>query len=180
MKIAVIVPTYTFNAPLGKMATDNIKIWKKQADDVIVTEDGGGFYKDLASECDLYMLHKNIGVAASMNLAWKVALVRGADFVAIADSDVTWWEGDLKDLCIPGKVGIPYNLSNPAAKLIAPMLVVPSEVAAERGMYNDYDGKKKRMDGFDPEYYMVIRDLLFQEKSCKIWHIGSATRGKLR
>jgi hypothetical protein len=179
MRLAVIVPTYTLNTELATMATENAKVWKTQCDDLIISEDGGGFYKGLYEVADLYMLHRNIGVAASMNLAWRVALVRGADYVAIADSDVTWSEGLLTDLCIPGKIGIPVNRQHPHIRIIAPMLVVPKEVAFERGIYNDYNGKEKRMDGFDFEYYAAVKDLVTQVDSCIIDHVGSATRGKL-
>jgi hypothetical protein len=178
MKVAVIVPTFTMDEDLGKMAADNAKIWKTQCDDLIITEDDGGYYRDLARAADLYMLHRNLGVAANMNLAWKVALVRGADYVAIADSDVTWKEGSLKNLCIPGKIGVPViDKVGPRAigtSIIAPMLVVPKEVAAERGIYNDGGGF--RMEGFDYEYYHVVKDLIVQVESCIISHIGSATR----
>jgi hypothetical protein len=179
MRIAVIIPTFTMDEDLGKMAADNAKIWKTRCDDLVVSEDGG-YYRDLARTADLYLMHERLGPAANMNLAWKIALVRGADYVAIADSDVTWVQGSLKDLCIPGKIGVPViDKVGPRAittSIIAPMLVVPKEVAYERGIYNDGGGF--RMEGFDYEYYNVVRDLIIQVESCIIKHIGSATRSR--
>lgn len=181
-KIAVIVPTFTLTEQLGKMAADNARIWKTQCDDLIITEDGGGYYRDLARTADLYMLHQNLGPAANMNLAWKTAVMRGAEYVAIADSDVTWAGGSLRDLCIPGKIGVPVKSKvgpeRISVTLIAPMLVVPRLVAIERGIYPE--NPHMRNEAFDYAYYRGVSDLLVQVESCIIDHIGSATIGITR
>src|SRR5712664_2058254 len=117
MKLAMVIPTYTITPELAIMTINHCKVWKEQNVDLILCEDGGGFFRGLYDIADLYILHKNIGVAANSNLGWRIALMeREADFVAIVDSDVSWAKGNLNDLCIPGKVGIPINRRSPGSR----------------------------------------------------------------
>ena len=171
-KLTVIVPTYTISEQLCIMASQNALIWKQQADELIISEDAQ-YCRSLARIPDIYLLHPNLGPCENMNLAWKLALVQGADYVAIADSDVTWASGSLRDMCIPGKVTIPINNQHPDMHLVAPMVVVPATVAAERGLYECLG---HRNEGFDYRLQQRVRDILETVESCKIDHIGSASR----
>ena len=174
MKLTIVIPTYS-DGPHGwcDMAATNARVWKDHCDELIITEDGT-YCQQLHDLADLYILHPRLWVPENMNLGWKTALGRGADFVIMMDSDVEYVSGDLHDLCVPGKVAVPRIVQHPESISVAPMLSVPREVALERGYYNN-GGGKYNLYHFDADYQSRILDLLTGVKTVKISHVGGAT-----
>lgn len=181
MKLSMIVPTYTTDARRLDMAKHTCKVWRDQVDELILIEDGGAFSEELAKIAHIYIYHAdNIGVCLNMNMGWQLAHARGADFVAIADSDVQLFKGSVRQLCVPNKVCVPAVAQHPtSAAFVAPMLCVAREITDKIGMYDDRGGAH-RNEGFDPEYQARLHayDSLALTKINEviIWHTGGATR----
>lgn len=161
------------------MEIANASGWKDKCDELIICEDGGEYSEELEKIATVYMYHPNMGVCHTMNLGWSLALSRGADFVTMMDSDVSWVEGDLRDMCIPGKITVPVVIEYPNTAFIAPMLCTPKEVTAEHGVY---DCKNRRNEGFDAEMDKWARPIVQRVDSVKVSHrgplgvVGGATR----
>lgn len=175
-KIAVVIPTFSSNQTRCAIAAKTAASWKDQCDDLILTEDSAYCY-DLHVLADLYLLHDQLWPAANMNLGWQIALSRGADYVAIMDMDAYWVSGDLREACIPGKVVVPSIVQHPETVTVAPMLIVPKEVAAERGFY--YADKFPRLQSFDADYHVRVGDILVQSRQLKVFHEGGCVTGNI-
>lgn len=80
------------------------------------------------------------------------------------------YQGNLKDLCIPGKVTSPFGNQN-VPHLWGAFFVVPKEVAKERGLLLE----EMKMYASDSEYDMRVRDIFQCVPSVEILHTGSAT-----
>lgn len=170
-KLSVVLPVYSIRPAICKMEIENSKIWKREVDELIVTEDGP-YCQELHELADLYLLHPRLGACNNMIVGWQVALSRGADYVVLVDSDVTLINGHLRDMCVPGRVTIPKTIvPSSVPGLIAPMVCIPKTVVLERGMYD----KRFFMDGHDTEYQTRISDLI-ESVDITISHIQGGTR----
>lgn len=140
-KLTIVIPTYSGpNHGWCENAAANAKVWKEHCDELIITEDGR-YCEGLHEVADLYILHPRLWPADNMNLGWKIALDRGADYVLIMDSDVKYFTGNVRDLCVPDQVSVPAVIQHPDSVSIAPCLCVPKEVTAKVGMYDSQGGK---------------------------------------
>jgi len=103
MSLSIVIPTYTLNLDLKNMAMTCAKSYK--CDELIITEDAGGYDRELRDIADTYIYNnRNGGFTVNVNRGWRQAT---GDFVAIVSSDTFLVSGDLKDLCIEGKVTSP-------------------------------------------------------------------------
>lgn len=180
MTVALMVPAYSRDNDLVFMTVENIKAWLLLVDFVVVSEDYE--YHPLIDEVsDYYVLHPHVGVADSSNIGWALAYDRGADYVIICDSDVRPHKNmeSVNELCIPDKVAVPLCQGWPDRASVAPMMVVPREVAHERGMYDSCEGRHS-MKHFDADYQVRVRDIIEHVTSFEIVHLngGSQTTGK--
>lgn len=169
-KLTIVIPAYSREG-LGEMAAENLEAWDGQCDEIIVSEDWE-YCEALAKIADFYILHSTLGTAESTNLAWKMAYERGADFVAIMDTDVRWHSGSLRDLCVRGQVSVPRCVQFPERISVAPMMVVPFGVALFSGYYNPAVGALK---WFDQDFGSRVRQITKKVDSLEIDHIGGAT-----
>lgn len=178
-RIAIVIPTYSVRPGLLKMEIDNATVWRSLCEELIICEDGGEYSEELEKIATEYMFHPNIGVCQNMNLGWELALSRGAEYVVIMDSDVSYVEGDLRSLCTPEVVSVPQVIEYPDTEFIAPMLCVPRSVSDRVGLY---DCRNRRNEGFDAELDKLVRPIVRKVESFKISHrgpmgfIGGATR----
>jgi GT2 family glycosyltransferase len=108
-RLSLIVPTYSINDSLTKMAVDCVKSYKNQVDEVVISEDSGIYREELYELADIYVLHPNVGYSKNTNMAWKVAT---GDFALVVNSDTTLQEGSLGDLCIANTVASPLMIEN--------------------------------------------------------------------
>lgn len=174
-KVAVVIPSYSDSILHGEWAAKTALTWKPLCDDLIISDDAG-YYEALHQVADLYLLHEQLWCADNMNLGWKVALARGADFVAIMDMDAHWVSGSLRDACIPGKVTVPSIVQHPDTVNIGPMFIVPKEIAAERGFLSNGDGNWKTA-WFDADYHQRVVDIITQVPELKVFHEGGSVTG---
>lgn len=175
-KVAVVIPSFSDNQTRGAIAATTAKTWRDQCDDLIITEDSGYWY-ELHAIADLYILHKQLWPAGNMNLGWQIALARGADFVAIMDMDAYRVSGSLREACVAGKVVVPSIVQHPETVSVAPMLIVPKEIAVERGYY---DAERfPRLQSFDADYHVRVGDILVQSRQLKVHHDGGSVTGNI-
>ncbi len=164
MKLSIVIPTYTLTKDLEKIALRAVLSYKKQADEVIISEDGGKFSLQLMKVADIYCYSKhNVGFTKNVNRGWKIA---SGDFVAIVNSDTYLVEGNLKDLCIKDKVTSPVITNQHIDGLAGPFWVTPKEVAKEKG----YLIEAMKTYYSDEEYKRRIANIFQKVPSVKIWH----------
>jgi glycosyltransferase involved in cell wall biosynthesis len=163
-KLSVVIPTYTLDEGLEKMAIDCLKSYRYYADEIIVTEDGGKFSPQLLALADVYCyFHENKGFTVNVNRGWKIAK---GDFVAIASSDTYLVEGDLKKLMVEGRVTSPEIVNQFIPALAGPFFVVPKEIAKERG----YLMEEMKIYCSDSEYDHRVEDIFQKIPEVKIIH----------
>jgi len=168
MSLSIVIPTYTINADLEKMAMDCIKSYKGQGE-IIVVEDGGWYSDNLREMADTYIYNKqNIGFTANVNRGWRYAT---GDFVAIVSSDTYLVAGNLNDLCIKGKVTSPNIVNQVKPDLSGAFFCVPKEITKERGML--IEGMKIYWS--DTEYEERTRDVFQKVDSVNIYHHQAQT-----
>jgi glycosyltransferase involved in cell wall biosynthesis len=140
-----------------------------QADEIIVTEDGGMFSNNILQLADSYLFNKNnAGFTRNVNRGWKYA---SGDFVAIINSDTQLKSGNLRDLCIPGKVTSPEIVNQYIERLAGPFFVVPKEIAKERG----YLLEELKTYSSDSEYDHRVKDIFVKVPSVQIYHEQAQT-----
>jgi hypothetical protein len=181
MKLTIVIPTYS-DGHHGwcDMAAENARVWKEHCDELIISEDGL-YCEKLHHLADVYVMHPRLWVADNINLGWEIALARGADYVLLMDSDVKYFYGDVRELCIPGAIGVPAVIQHPDSVSVAPMLCVPKEVTAKMGMYDSQNGKHG-LYHFDADFqartaYHQIS--VIGIKSVRIDHAGGATTSQI-
>src|SRR5712664_4276484 len=107
MTLSVIIPTFSKFQNLTDMALALAKAIKPMCDELVITEDAGGYSEELKSIASIYLWSEvRGGHGVNLNRGFQAS---SGDFVAFIDSDITILEGDLRDLCIPGKIVSPGN-----------------------------------------------------------------------
>lgn len=165
-KISLVIPTYTLNQDLEELTYDCIDSMRDQVDEVVISEDGGGpiYYYLADGRVDIYIYHaKNIGFTGNVNRGWKAAT---GDFVIIANSDTKLLQGDLKDLCIPGKITSPIIVNQGIEGLAGCFFCVPKEIAKERGMLNE----TMKTYYSDQDYADRTSDIFQKVPTVQVWH----------
>lgn len=171
MFLSVVVPTYTINPQLEKLALGCIASLGDQPDEIIVVEDGGLFSHKLATFADTYIYNTiNKGFTANVNRGWRYAT---GDYVAIVNSDTELRSGSLFDLCIPNIVSSPTIVNEYVERLAGPFFVVPKEIKEARGMlleeFKNYCS--------DSEYDHRVEDIFQRVPTVKIFHhMGQTTK----
>lgn len=168
-KLSLCVPTYTINAELEELAIRCILSYRDQVDEIIVSEDSGIFSEDIMGLADTYIYNKiNAGFTRNVNKVWKMA---SGDFVAIVNSDTELHRGNLRDLCIPGKVTSPLIVNQYIDRLAGPFWVAPKEVTQERG----YLLEEMHTYSSDSEYDHRVADIFKKVSSVEVYHEMSQT-----
>lgn len=167
--LSLVFPTYTINKKLEEFAIRAILSYQDQADEIIVCEDGGMFSPLLMNMATTYIYNnENRGFSVNVNRGWKFAT---GDFVAIVNDDTELREGNLKDLCIPGKVTSPEIINQYIPYLAGPFWCADKEVTKERG----YLLEDMKIYSSDSDYDHRIRDVFQKVPSVKIFHEGAQT-----
>lgn len=169
MKLSIVIPTYTLDHELEDMAIECVESYKEQADEIIVTEDGGVWSETLRNLSTTYIYnHENKGFTANVNRGWRFAT---GDFVAIVSSDTWLMKGNIKDLCIKGKVTSPEIVNQNIERLAGPFFVVPKEITAKRG----YLLEQMHTYSSDSEYDHRVKDIFVRVSSVEIYHQQAQT-----
>lgn len=103
-KLSVVIPTWSGTKELADMAYHLCQIVKPQCDQLVVTEDSLIEWDHLKEIADVYLLHENVGYDENIRIGLQATT---GDFVAVINSDIPVIKGDLRKLCIPGKVTSP-------------------------------------------------------------------------
>ncbi len=169
IELSLVVPAYTIYKELEEMTLHCIASYRAYVDEVILVEDGGIFSKELKDASDVYIYYKdNAGFTKNVNRGWEVA--RG-DFVAIVSSDTHLLSGNLRDICVPGKVTSPTIGNQHIPFLAGPFWCTPREVTEDRGMLLE----EMHTYCSDSEYDHRVRDIFQKVESVKIFHKMEAT-----
>jgi len=163
-KISMVIPCYTKTKELEEQALMAIASYKDQVDELIVIEDGQMFSSKLMEASDIYIYNKNnIGFTANVNRGWRMA---NGEYVCIVNSDTILREGDLNDLCIPGKITSPLIVNQYIDRLAGPFWCSPREVTKKYG----YLMEEMVMYSSDSEYDERVKDIFVRVPSVKIYH----------
>ena len=163
-KISMVIPCYTKTKELEEQALMAIASYKDQVDELIVIEDGQMFSSKLMEASDIYIYNKNnIGFTANVNRGWHMA---NGEYVCIVNSDTILREGDLNDLCIPGKITSPLIVNQYIDRLAGPFWCSPREVTKKYG----YLMEEMVMYSSDSEYDERVKDIFVKVPSVKIYH----------
>jgi glycosyltransferase involved in cell wall biosynthesis len=169
MTFDIVIPTYTIDAKLEQMAYDCARSYKQYVDKIIICEDGGKFSPKLQAIADSYIYNwENVGFTKNVNRGWRYS---NADFTGIVSSDTYLYEGDLRDLCIQGKVTSPEIVNQHVPFLAGPLWVCPKEIYKERG------DLVETMHTYcsDSEYDHRVRDIFQKVPEVIIFHHMSQT-----
>ena len=163
-KISMVIPCYTKTKELEEQALMAIASYKDQVDELIVIEDGQMFSSKLMEASDIYIYNKNnIGFTANVNRGWRMA---NGEYVCIVNSDTILREGDLNDLCTPGKVTSPLIVNQYIDRLAGPFWCSSREVTKKYG----YLMEEMVMYSSDSEYDERVKDIFVKVPSVKIYH----------
>lgn len=171
--LSMVIPTFTFNKDLEDMTERCILSYLDQVDELIVVEDAGMFSINLQKLADTYVYHKtNLGFTKNANLGWKITT---GNFVAIVNSDTYLVEGNLRDLCIPGKVTSPLyknqDWGGQEGGLSGSFFVVPREIFESRGILNE----EMHTWRSDSEYNDRTQDIFERVPTVVVYHEIEAT-----
>lgn len=178
MTLSIIIPTWSGDQQLADMATDLCERIRPQCDELVVTEDAGLYWPHLQTIADIYLMHPNLGFTNNVNLGLRVAT---GDFMAVINSDVGDIAGDLRDLCIPGRVTSPCcSIMSYYKALHGAFFVIPRPVL-ENPKYG-YLNSKMRDAGSDYEYKARTEDIFTWVDSVVFdhSHTGQSYQGRLR
>lgn len=168
MKISVVLPTVILTKELEDLTIQAIKSYR-EADEIIVSEDGGMFSPKIMALADIYIYNTyNSGFTKNVNRGWKNA---SGDFIMIANNDTHLIEGSLKDLCIPGKITSPLIVNQSIDGMAGPFWVIPKEVTAERS----YLVEELKTYYSDTDYADRTKDIFQKVTNVKIYHEQSRT-----
>lgn len=172
MSLDIVIPAYTKDAFLEDMLIRCIKSYRGQAK-IIVSEDGGIFSEKVSNECDSYLWNRqNLGFTKNVNRGWRYST---ADYTAIINSDTELSEGNLSDLCIPGKVTSPSVINQDMDGMCGSFFVVPKDISKEgllrEEMITYYS---------DTEFAVRHKDRFQKVESVKITHKRCATINNIR
>lgn len=160
----IVIPTYSITDELAEMAVRCLKSYKNQCDRIIVCEDGMNYSDKLRQLSDVYIYNKqNVGFTANVNRGWKCA---EGDFVGIVSSDTYLISGNLRDLCIPGKITSPIIENQSIENLAGPFWVTSKEALEKYGYLNE----TMKTYYSDTEYDERVRDCFQKVPSVVIHH----------
>lgn len=146
-----------------------IHSYRYYVDEIIVSEDGGRFCPQVMALSDIYCYsHHNLSFTKNVNRGWNLST---GDFTAIVNSDTYHLEGDLRKLCIEGKVTSPEIKNQSIPNLAGPFWVVPREIKAQRGILLE----EMKTYNSDSEYDNRVRDVFQKVPEVVIWHYMATT-----
>lgn len=168
-KLSVVIPTYTINKNLEKLALIAMESYRDHCDELIVIEDGGLYCPEFFHYADTYIFNKkNVGFTKNVNNGWRYAT---GDYVAIVNSDTYLMAGSLDDLCIPGKVTSPEIVNQGIPRLAGPFWVAPKAITAQYG----YLMEQMKTYASDSEYDNRVAHIFQKVPSVRIYHEMSQT-----
>lgn len=168
--ISLCIPTYTLNKELEQMALRCVHSFKFACEssgvdyEVVISEDGGMYSPALMEEANVYIYNlDNQGFSKNVNMAWKNAKGK---YVAIINSDTYYVSGDIKDMCIQGRVTSPQIINQDIEGFAGCFWVAHKDIPKNFG-YLDED---MRIYYSDEVYKKKIGDSFQKVETFKIFH----------
>lgn len=162
--LSIVIPAYTIDEETEEVTMQAVLSYKEYCDELIITEDGGNYSEKLRNEATAYIYNReNKGFSVNVNRGFRYAV---GDYIAIVSSDTRLYEGNPRDLCIPGTVTSPHIVNQSIERLAGPFFVVPKEVRNKRG----YLLEEMRTYCSDSEYDHRVKDIFQKVPSVKIYH----------
>jgi glycosyltransferase involved in cell wall biosynthesis len=182
MTLSVVIPTWSgttsdvdqiWTPPwkgttgLADMAFKLCERVRPECDELIITEDADVYDERLHMISDIYMMHPNLGFTANVNLGLKAA---HGDYIGVINSDVHDIEGNIRDLCVPGRVTsptirqmeyVPYFM---AAFCVIPRTILEDSQYGYFGTGRDYHS--------DSTYGRLTKPVFQHVPSVKVSHFG--------
>lgn len=182
MQLSVVIPTWSGTPVLAEMALKLCQYVRPQCDELIVTEDEDDpafYYKELEEIADIYLRHPNLGDVVNINLGMRHAT---GDYIAVLNSDLTIFSGDLRELCVPGRVVCPDEHSGGHGGYTGGLVVIPRTILNEFGYLDEsrqYAWISHGM-GADAEYTIRIGNRLLLSDKVKCHHITGVSYAERR
>ena len=167
-KLSLVFPTYTIDNALEDLEVECISTFKGKCDEIIITEDGGLPSARLLSIADRYIFNRiRRGFTTNVNVGWTLA---NGDYVGIVNSDISFVNGDLGLLCVPGRVTAPGDFP------VVPghFFVVPKEIKEQYGMLDE----SMAMWWSDADYGRRVWYIYDPVPEVEILHYGGSTHKK--
>lgn len=165
--ISLVIPTYILTKELEDITIQCIDSYRDQADEIIVSEDGGWFSPAILSKVDKYIYNKvNQGFVKNVNNAWKLTK---HDYVAIVNNDTYLRKGNLEDLCFDGHITCPMTKGEVVPNLAGHFFMVPKVFGT--ALLNE------ELHTFcsDADLERRYPGAIVQIPSVEIWHEGNLT-----
>jgi glycosyltransferase involved in cell wall biosynthesis len=180
LELSVVVPTWSGTQALADMALSLLKYVRPMCDELLVTEDSEEFYyKELEEIADIYLMHPNLGDVVNINYGMKRT---HGDYIAVLNSDLTIYSGNLRDLCIPGRVVCPDAKSGGHGGYTGGLVVIPRTVLDEYG-YLDESRQHPHIShgmGADMEYSIRVKEIMYFSDKVKCHHITGVSYAEQR
>lgn len=104
MTLSVIIPAWSQSPRLIDMTINLCNQVRPMCDEIIVSEDGT-YNKEIERAADIYSYdHRRFGHVLNLNNGFEFS---SGDYLALIDNDVSIEKGNLRDLCVPGKIIYP-------------------------------------------------------------------------
>lgn len=164
--LSVVIPAYTITKHLEDLAIRCILSFRDDpvVEEIIFVEDGGFFSPAISNLCTTYIYNQeNKGFSANVNRGWRYATGK---YTAIVSSDTELMQGELMDLCVPGKVTSPEIANQTIERLAGCFWVTPMEVARERGLLFE----EMKTYSSDSEYDNRVADIFQKVETVRIFH----------
>jgi hypothetical protein len=175
MQLSVIIPTWSGvehtdrwqgEQKLADMAYELCQKLRPECDELIVTEDADVYDERLHMISDIYLLHPNLGFTNNVNLGLRVA---HGDYMAVVNSDVELVSGNIRDLCVPGRVASPYAEPEGYLPHFHGYFFVLPRTVLEDSRYGYLDSTMRDLDS-DHAYRNLTKDIFTHVPSVKIKH----------
>jgi hypothetical protein len=162
--LSMVIPTYTKSKHLEELAYIAACSYRKFVDELIIIEDGQMYSPKLQKIANTYIyVKKNQGFTKTVNSGWKLA---NGKYVAIVNSDTCLLSGNLRDICVEGKVTSPIIANQYIDRLAGPFWCTPREVTEKYG----YLMEEMKTYSSDSEYDERIKDIFQKIDSVRIYH----------
>lgn len=168
---------------LAEMALNLCKQVRLMCDELIVTEDSGQYHHSLEEIADKYFLQPhNLGDVVNINFGMRQA---EGDYICTINTDVEIYEGNLRDLCIPGRVVCPDSSHGGHGGFTGGLFVIPRTVL-EDPEYGYLDESKQHSwkshgVGADADYEIKTRDtILFLSDKIRVRHRTGVSYAEMR
>lgn len=180
--LSVVIPAWSGTPELVEMTLNLAKQVKTMCDELVISEDGV-YTRELHEVADIYLLHPRLGHGSNLNLGFRAST---GEYVALLDSDIEIVSGDIRDLCVPGRVTSPYfrDQSHQGFFIVAPRWILiqnpPYDAGRGIGGHDVTVGAGEGIDNWIIELRAWSGDKLLPSDAVVYNHLSSRSYAQLR